>query len=291
MMKILIDLIKLFLAFVALGILYWVKRANYIVIPSKVKRQCNIKKYKYKKRKVYVVKNRKVQSSDLYIMYLHGGSYIASFGKEHWHTFNSLSKDLNATIIAPDYPLAPKSTYIDVFNMVEPLYYDILNKVPKKKLVILGDSAGGGIALALMQKVSSKDKNSLPSKIILISPWLDVLMNNSKIDYVAKKDKILNKSLLKVAGEMYIGKGNQDNPLTSPIKGSFSNIDDVVIFTGTYDILNPDVNELKEKTKDKNVNILIKQTEGAEHIWILKKYKDVYKSKEDYNELINIIKS
>ena len=66
----------------------------------------------------------------------------------------------------------------------------------------MGDSAGGGLSLALLEKISQEDIK-MPKKTILISPWLDVRMDNPKIEQVKEQDKKLNKEALKIAGLAY----------------------------------------------------------------------------------------
>lgn len=272
--------------FIFLGIIFWIKQASVSKIPIRVRKICKIRKYKYQKRKVFVMKNRKSSNSNITILYLHGGSYVAGIMKEHWMFLGNICKNIkNSTIIVPDYPLPPKYNYKDVFEVMEGLYEEVINKVGKEKLVVMGDSAGGGLALALMQKISIQSK-SQPEKLILISPWLDIKMENPKIDEVQKLDKVLNKNALKLAGNLYLGKGNKDNYLTSPIDGPLDKIKNLTIYTGTYDILNPDVEKLREKCKKENVNINIKETKKAAHIWILSKKNKEYHSKEDYEKLI-----
>lgn len=232
------------------------------------------------------MRNRKTTNSNLVILYIHGGSYVAGIMKEHWLFLNNICMDISdCTVIIPDYPLPPKYNHKDVFRMVEGLYSEIINNVDSEKLIVMGDSAGGGLSLALMQKVGIDNKKQ-PEKLILISPWLDIKMQNSKIDEVQKVDKILNKNALKLAGNLYLGKGNKDSYLTSPIDGPLDKLRNVTIYTGTYDILNPDVQELVKRSKEENIDIKVNQTEKAQHIWILSKNNKLYHSKEDYNELI-----
>ena len=83
----------------------------------------------------------------------------------------------------PDYPLAPQYNYEDAFNMVLPLYEKILEKVKQENLILMGDSAGGGIALALSEKLGEEDF-SQPQELILLSPWIDVTMENKEIEKV-----------------------------------------------------------------------------------------------------------
>ena len=245
------------------------------LIPSENEYSCMIDQKKYKNRNVFILTPKNVQKTDLIILYFHGGSYMAEITKEHWNFLEKVINDTGATVILPDYPLTPKYNYQDVFNMIEPLYKEIINKVNLDNLVVIGDSAGGGMALALEEKVSNGGI-TLPSKTILISPWLDVRLENSEIEGVQKNDKQLNKDTLKLAGIAYANPDGIDSYLVNPIDGDLSKLKNVTIFTGTYDILNPDVHVLKERAEAQGTNIEIKEYDTKEHIWILKEYGEGY---------------
>ena len=193
-----------------------------------------------------------------------------------------------ATVILPDYPLTPKYTYKDVFNMVIPLYKEIIDKVDSNDLIVIGDSAGGGIALALMERIGAEDID-MPSKTILISPWLDVRLINPEIDEVQKIDKELNKETLKLAGIAYAGEDGMDNYLVNPIDGDLSKLENVTILTGTKDILNPDVDVLVDKAKEQGTNINVKEYDGAGHIWMIEKNSEEALIQEGYNDIIYLI--
>ena len=169
----------------------------------------------------------------------------------------------------------------------------VINKVDSAKFVVMGDSAGGGLALALMQKMG-EENIKMPNQTILISPWLDVRMNNPEIEKISKNDPMLNKSALKLAGENYAGKDGINSYLVNPIEGPLDKIKNVSIFTGTYDILNPDVKILKERADQAGNKIDIYETEKATHIWLLYKYKDKKNDKlveEPYNKMIELLKN
>ncbi len=248
-------------------------------IPEKIKKECNVKEQNYQGRSVFVMSTKQKDKSKKVIFYLHGGSYIAELSNAHWEFLSKLAQDTKATIIVPDYPLAPQYHYTDVFNMIYPLYQEITNKVESHNLIVMGDSAGGGMALALMEKVgeeSSKEKSKkVPSKTILISPWLDVTMTNPKIKQVQEKDKMLNQELLKLAGISYAGAEEETkNYLVSPLYGPIQYVNNLVIYTGTNDILNPDVQILQEKAKQNNKPIVVKETKEAAHDWLIMRYQD-----------------
>ena len=260
-------------------------------IPSEGEYSCLIDRKEYSNRKVFIITPKNVPKSEITILYFHGGSYMAEINDEHWAFLERVINDTGATVILPDYPLSPKYNYKDVFNMVEPLYKEIINKVSPENLIVMGDSAGGGLSLALVEKISLDGASYIPSKTILISPWLDVRLNNPKIDDIQKKDKKLNKDALKLAGIAYANPDGIDSYLVNPIDGNLEKLKNVTIFTGTYDILNPDVHVLDEKAKKQGTKIDIREYDKASHIWILSKSNSEKDLKENaYKDLINVIK-
>ena len=248
--------------------------------PKKISQECYITSNEFIGRKIFTLTPKIKNEKEKYILYFHGGSYIAETSEEHWNFLENLVKDTGYTVILPDYPLAPKYTYEDVFTMIKPLYKEIIERISPEDLIMMGDSAGGGMALALEENLSEENEE-LPSKLILISPWLDTRMENSKIDEVQKNDKDLNKEALKLAGIAYKGKNGKDTYLVNPIDGPLDKLKNVTIYTGTYDILNPDVEILVQKAKEKNVTIDVKEYEECGHIWIV---KDV--SSQGYKDLV-----
>lgn len=248
--------------------------------PKKISQECYITSNEFIGRKIFTLTPKIKNEKEKYILYFHGGSYIAETSEEHWNFLENLVKDTGYTVILPDYPLAPKYTYEDVFTMIKPLYKEIIERISPEDLIMMGDSAGGGMALALEENLSEENEE-LPSKLILISPWLDTRMENSKIDEVQKNDKDLNKEALKLAGIAYKGKNGKDTYLVNPIDGPLDKLKNVTIYTGTYDILNPDVEILVQKAKEKNVTIDVKEYEECGHIWIV---KDI--SSQGYKDLV-----
>lgn len=262
------------------------------ILPDESTYTCNIEQREFMNRNVFILTPKNVEKTDMVILYFHGGSYMAEITNEHWNFLEKVINNTGATVILPDYPLSPKHNYKDVFNMVEPLYNEIVSKIDQDNFAVMGDSAGGGLALALEEKVSSENSEYiLPKKTILISPWLDVRLENSKIDEVQKLDKDLNKDTLKLAGIAYAGKDGIGSYLVNPIDGDLSKLNNITIFTGTNDILNPDVHVLEEKAKSQGVTINVKEYEGASHIWILKDNEEEKELIEQgFNDLIEILK-
>ncbi|MEJ5273368.1 MAG: alpha/beta hydrolase [Spirochaetota bacterium] len=204
-----------------------------------------------KGRKVWVI-SRKGKEAQFVILYLHGGSYILNITIQHWRFIEMLAKRINATFIVPDYPLAPKYSCKDTYDLMDRLYENILSIYPDKRIIFMGDSAGGGLALGFAQKIKNEWKRN-PEKIMLFSPWLDVTMENPYINLIDKYDVMLNVEGLKKAGKLYAGDFDLKDYRVSPIYGNFENLGEISIFTGTHDVLYADIIRLKSMLKEKNI--------------------------------------
>ena len=304
-------IILLILTAVAVVAYFMIAEIETTIIPDESTYTCNIEQEMYMNRKVFILTPKNVEKTDMVILYFHGGSYMAEITNEHWSFLEKVINKTGATVILPDYPLAPKHDYKDVFSLVVPLYNEITSKISLENFVVMGDSAGGGLALALEEKIVA-DNNTLytqedseeinqdemgvnqdyklPAKTILISPWLDVRLENPEIDEAQKNDKQLNKDTLKLAGIAYAGSDGINNYLVNPIDGDLSKLKNITIYTGTYDILNPDVHGLEEKAKTQGIQINVREYEGVSHIWILKDDANENELKEEaFNDLIDVL--
>ena len=288
-----ILIVLLILTAVAVIAYFMIAEIETTVIPDESIYTCDIEQKMYMNRKVFILTPENVEKTDIVILYFHGGSYMAEIAQEHWSFLEKIINNTGATVIIPDYPLSPKHNYKDVFDMVVPLYNEIVSKINLENFVVMGDSAGGGLALALEEKITSENSEyKLPVKTILISPWLDVRLGNPEIDEAQKNDKQLNKDTLKLAGIAYAGNDDINSYLVNPVDGDLSKLQNITIFTGTYDILNPDVHVLEERAKTQGIRIDVREYEGASHIWILKDSKEEKELiDEAFNELIEVLNS
>ena len=295
------EIIKIIVGIIVLIILIVVCTVSYLMIadietnilPNKNTYTCNIEIEKYMKRNVFILTPKNVQKTNMVILYIHGGAYMAEISDNHWSFLEKIINNTGATVILPDYPLTPKYDYKDVFNMMEPLYQEIVSKVDKENFIVMGDSAGGGLALALEEKITLENSEYvLPKKTVLISPWLDVRLENEEIEKVQKFDKQLNRESLKMAGIAYAGEDGINSYLVNPIDGDLSNLENITIFTGTYDILNPDVKVLENKAVSQGISIDIREYEKASHIWIINNYKEEAELVEKgFSDLIEVLQN
>ncbi len=286
-LRIIIGIMALCFCILALTVAYFFNTDIETRKPRQTIEECEIHTYEYMDRNVFTITKKNGEQSDnkKYIVYFHGGSYVAEATQNHWTFLENIVKDTGYTVIMPDYPLTPKYHYQDVYNMVEPLYKEIVENVGSENVILMGDSAGGGLALGLYEKMA-EETEALPVKTILISPWLDVRLENEKIQEIEKRDTILNKEALRLAGIAYAGNDGINSYLVNPIDGNVSTLQNIKIFIGTDDILNPDCHLLKEKADVVNGDVEIKEYENAKHIWVIDHNSEEEVTNRAYNDVI-----
>jgi monoterpene epsilon-lactone hydrolase len=211
----------------------------------------------------------KSKSSTKHVLYFHGGAYLLEGSVVHWNIIQNIATKANCTVSYIDYPLAPESTYNDTFDMVQQAYDKLISDFADNEFIFMGDSAGGGLALAFAQKLVIDNAPILPVKSVLFSPWIDISMYNPDLKLQESKDKILPFNELVKAAKKYSGSTKGLNHyLLSPINGSFEGLNPTLVFYGTHELFYPDFLKLREKTKA-NEKIHFQEFDGMQHVWVL----------------------
>src|SRR5699024_1688442 len=136
----------------------------------------------------------------------------------HWHFMGKIAAKTNHQIIVPIYHKAPNHPYEKAFEKVLPLYNRIQAPSGEKSVILMGDSAGGGFALALAQWLLQKELPQ-PQDIILLCPWLDSTMKNLEAANLEKYDPMLGIYGLIQMGKAYAGDEDPNYYLLSPLNG------------------------------------------------------------------------
>jgi acetyl esterase/lipase len=143
----------------------------------------------------------------------------------------------------------------------------LIKQYPSDRFVFMGDSSGGGLALAFAQKLVKEKQTKLPSKIILLSPWLDLTMSNPAIKELESSDHILTVKMLQHAGTLYSNGDRQDQYLLSPINGDFTGLPKAVVFCGTEELFYADCVRLKSLTGSGRENFIFREYRKMQHDW------------------------
>jgi epsilon-lactone hydrolase len=253
--------------------------------PKKIVDVCLVEKRQVHDRNVFTLipKEKKVQK---HILYLHGGAYVQNFAKPHWHFLVYLLSRTDCAITAPDYPLAPTNTYRQSFAMVETIYKELISTINLDNFILMGDSAGGGFALALAQKMLMEGIGQ-PSRIILLSPWLDISLSNPLIGPLDILDPFLGIEGLKLAAQAYAGDTSLDHYQLSPINGPLEGLGKISLFVGTKEILLADSRKLKDLMEDKKIRMNYYEYKDMVHVWM---FLNLPESKEARQQILNLIR-
>ena len=208
---------------------------------------------------IYYFNEELLKENGTVLLYIPGGGY-------HWKLINSLSTEANCTVIMPLYLKVPNYTCEESYKAMTAFYKDLAKREEINRIVIAGDSSGGGMSLVLSQMMRDNYPDLLqPEEIILIAPWMDVSMDNECICDYEPVDPMLELFGTKEIGKMWAGDKDVHDPMVSPIYGTFENLGNITLFIGTRDILCPDVLRFSEILDEKGIEHTLIVEEGLDH--------------------------
>ena len=236
-------------------------------LPASILRKLKVEVSEITERKVWTLSPKNTSPTTV-VLFLHGGAYYANITHMHWRFIEQLVNSTQATFIVPDYPLAPESVCTDTFQFIDKVYAQLLARFSSNQIVLMGDSAGGGIALGFAQKICNENIQQA-QRIILFSPWLDVSMTNPDISIYDQRDKILNVEGLKMAGQNYAGELGVNDYRVSPIHGDLTRLGSITLFIGTNDLLLADARKLKQLMDNQQLSLEYYEFPEMFHDWVI----------------------
>jgi len=209
-------------------------------------------------------------SKTAHILMLPGGAYTLEPSERYREMAECFAIEKQVKVTIPSCPLAPEYTALDVHRYLVRVYSWLTAEYPEDEFFLFGDFSGGGLARSFLQELRDMGNLPMPVKTAVVSPWLDIALNNPKIKIMKKTDPILPVEALKEAGARYCGPLEPDHPFVSPLYGNWDQLGQILIFSGTDEILTPDCELLAEKAgKFKGTKIIYKKGAKMIHNWIL----------------------
>lgn len=207
------------------------------------------------------------EKSGKIILHLHGGGYVTGGMDSHLMMCIPMAQTLKTKILLPEYRLAPEQPFPAAVDDVVKVYrWALTQGYQPQDIILSGDSAGGGLALATV--LSLRDAgNLLPAAVICMSPWTDLTFTGQSHITKAKADCVLLTDVLREWAACYAGTETPNNPLISPIYADFHNFPPLLIQVGSDEILLDDSRMLAEKVKADGVNVTLKVWDEMWHVW------------------------
>jgi acetyl esterase/lipase len=190
----------------------------------------------------------KTRLSGRRVLFAHGGAWVHQISVWHWRLLAELATATGAEFVVPIYPVAPIGTAQEVIPIVADLVEELIDEVGEEDVTVLGDSAGGTIALATAMLLRDR-RIPAPRDVILIAPALDLSLTDPLIARIQPTDPWLAVPGARAAADLWRGTLPVSDPLVSPLHGSLDGLGRITVFSGTHDILNADALALDRKAR------------------------------------------
>ncbi len=186
---------------------------------------------------------------DCYVLFLHGGGYRAGAPSNYRHFTWRIAAATRAAVLALDYRLAPEQPFPAALEDAVRAYRWLLAQhVSPTGILLMGDSAGGGLALAALLKIRDEGL-PLPAACVATSPWTDLALTGASLRRYARKDPLLNADLLPSTAADYLGGADPHLPYASPLFGEFTGLPPTLIQVGSDEILRDDAVRMHERLR------------------------------------------
>jgi acetyl esterase/lipase len=200
-------------------------------------------------------------------LFLHGGGYVTGSINSHLMLCIPVAQTLKMNVLAPEYRLAPEHPFPAALEDAVKTYRWLLAQgIDSRDIVISGDSAGGGLALATMLALR-ENHEPLPAAIICMSPWADLTHRGQSHITKADAEAMLKTNVLKEWALCYTDETNLNNPLVSPVYADFHGFPPLLIQVGRDEILLDDSLTLANKAKADGVDVTLRVWDDMWHAW------------------------
>lgn len=220
------------------------------------------------------------------ILYCHGGGYMTGSCLYARTLTTKLAASTSMDVLCFDYRLAPENPYPAALeDAMKAWNYLMLLGYGARDVIVAGDSAGGNMALALTHKLKQEER-ILPRGLVLMSPWTDMTASGESYESRAAVDPVLDQEYIQQAVESYAKGGDLENPLISPLFGSFENFPPTHIQVGDNEILLQDSLMLHERMVRENVSVKLDVFPGMWHVFQMSPFKTAYEAMDRNAEFI-----
>ena len=207
-------------------------------------------------------------ATDRAILYVHGGAYTTGSLVTHRRHVAQLSAAAGARVLNVDYRLAPEHPHPAAVDDAVAAYRWLTGAagIRPDRVVLSGDSAGGGLAVALLLALRDAD-DALPAGAALISPWTDLTFSGASHDSRLELDPMCSRTSLTPSAEAYVGSGDPKAPLISPAHADLAGLPPLLIHVGDHETLLDDSTMLAERAAAAGVDVELLIAPEMIHVW------------------------
>ncbi|MFN3714293.1 MAG: alpha/beta hydrolase fold domain-containing protein [Alcanivoracaceae bacterium] len=202
------------------------------------------------------------------VLYIHGGAYIAGVTRTYHNLAGRLASSLNAAVYLPIYPFAPEQPFPQAINRVLEAYQFLLSEGhAANNIVISGDSAGGGLSLALLLAIRDRGLPT-PSCGVLFSPGTDARTQGSSVSDNDEIDCMLSADMVRKVARIYVpDEADRFHPYASPCLGDYRGLPPLFITVASDEVLYSDAVAAREQANKAGIQVEWIEREGLFHVW------------------------
>ncbi|MBZ5734084.1 alpha/beta hydrolase [Nocardioides sp. TRM66260-LWL] len=202
--------------------------------------------------------------TDTALLYLHGGGYVLGSAEAYRGAVGQLAARAGVDAFAPDYALAPENAFPGALDDAVAVY-DALVAQGRTRIALAGDSAGGGLALALLAQV--RDRAVPPVVVAVVSPWTDLSLSGASLATRADADPLLDRTRLAEAAAAYLVATDPTTPAASPLFGPLEAPVPILIHVGADEVLLDDAIRYAERAEQAGAEVDLHVWEGMLHVF------------------------
>lgn len=200
------------------------------------------------------------------LLYLHGGGYVSGSPGTHRALTARLGQAAGARVFALDYRLAPEYPFPAAVEDAWSAYWWLLTQgVAPGQIVVAGDSAGGGLTVALMLALRAAGM-PLPAAGVCLSPWFDLALTARSLEANYQSD-YLNRAILDASAVMYLDGHDTREPLASPLYADLRGLPPLLLQVGTAEMLLDDSRRFAARARAAGVDVTLEEYAGMVHVW------------------------
>ncbi len=201
------------------------------------------------------------------LLYLHGGAYVAGSPQGYRGLVAEVGKAAGLPAFAPHYRLAPEAPFPAAVEDAVAAYRALLDRgIPANRIVIAGDSAGGGLTLATLVKLR-EDGTALPAAGYLLSPWADLSCTVDTMQTKAADDPALDHTSLLAMAALYLAGQDADHPLASPINADLAGLPPLLVQVGSSEVLLGDALLVAARAGSAGTHVQLEVWPEMIHVW------------------------
>lgn len=201
------------------------------------------------------------------LLFLHGGGYFACSPRTHRSITCALART-GLLVFAPDYRLAPEHPFPAAVEDATAAYRGLLKRAAPGRIVVAGDSAGGGLAAALLVALKQAGL-PMPAGAALFSPWTDLAGTGASLKANAKRDAMFTGEGIEELAKLYLQGADPREPTASPLYADWSGMPPLLIHVGSSEVLFDDSVRLAARARAAGVPVELRSWPVVPHIFPL----------------------